>query len=223
MKDTTEIIVVLDKSSSMDVVRGATIEGFNKFVKEQQAIPGKANLTLVLFDTTYTVGQRQPLAHVVPLNADTYLPSGCTALLDAMGKAITETGKRLADTPEAARPNKVIMVVITDGEENSSQEHSRLQISNMVRHQEEKYNWKFLFLGANIDSFHEARMVGIQKHMAANFAHTPKGVIQAYNCSSEAVRSYRTSGQVDPNWSKPLTDDDPVSVTSTGDSSESSS
>ena len=135
--DSTEIVVVLDKSSSMGVIREQAIEGFNKFVKEQQEVPGKATLTLILFDTTYTVGKRQELSRVVPLAYDSYQPQGCTALLDAMGKAITETGARLAALPEKDRPDKVIVMTITDGEENASKEHKRADIDRMVKHQEE--------------------------------------------------------------------------------------
>lgn len=89
---------------------------------------------------------------VVHLDENNYTPSNTTALLDAVGKAINSIGRRLADTPEADRPGKVIFAIITDGYENASTEFSRSQVFSMVTHQREKYGWEFIFLGANIDA-----------------------------------------------------------------------
>jgi hypothetical protein len=207
MKDCTEIVVILDKSSSMGTIKGATIEGFNTFLDEQQKLPGEANLTLVLFDTTYTVKPAKPVKDIKPLTGKTYLPGGCTALLDAMGKAITETGKRLADTPEAERPDKVIVMTMTDGEENSSQEHTRKQIFDMIKHQEEKYKWCFIYLGANVDAFQEAGHIGIGQAQACNYAATDKGVKSAYLVGTRAVTGFRSEGELPANWKAPLEED----------------
>lgn len=198
MKDATEIVVVLDKSGSMGNIVDDTIGGFNNFLKEQQEQPGEANLTLAYFDTTYSIPIKgRAIKAVEPLTRETYRPGGGTALLDAIGKAITETGARLADIPEFNRPSKVIVVVMTDGEENSSKEHTKAQIAEMIKHQEEKYDWAFLFLGAGMDSFHEARGLGVgQVHLkAANFAPSAQGIRSAYAGTSEAVSDYRSGGK----------------------------
>jgi uncharacterized protein YegL len=204
MKDATEIVVVVDKSGSMRSKQNDAIGGFNGFVEDQRKVPGEANLTLIMFDTTYNVCYTgKPIAGVEALDTNTYRPGGGTALNDALARGIIETGKRLADMPEDSRPNKVICVVITDGEENSSKEHTKEQVQEMVRHQEGKYGWAFIYLGAGVDAFAEAAQLGIQKDMAVNFADSAKGVRSAYAATSEAVSSYRTGGKeglVDSKW-----------------------
>jgi len=196
MKEATEIVVVMDKSGSMAPRVNDAIGGFNQFLKDQQAEPGEANLTLIQFDTTYNVCYSgKPIKAVEPLDSKTYVPGGGTALNDALARGIIETGKRLSDMPEADRPNKVICVVITDGEENSSREHTKEQVQEMVKHQEEKYDWAFLYLGANVDAFHAAQQLGIKGQMAVAFVANAIGTRSAYVASSEAVSSYRSGGK----------------------------
>ena len=202
MKDATSIIIIMDKSGSMMHVQSDAIGGYNAFLAEQQAEPGEADLTLVLFDTNYTIGPATPLAEARPLTADLYRPGGNTALLDALGNALTRTGKRLADLPEDERPNKVIVVIITDGEENSSRQYTLAQVKEMILHQQEKYSWQFLFLGANQDVFAEAGKLGIPQGTAADFKAVQGGVSRAYTGTSFAVSSYRREGKIDTDWKK---------------------
>lgn len=196
MKDTTEILVVMDKSGSMGPRQNDAIGGFNQFLKEQKEQPGEANLTLIQFDTTYNLLYTgKPIREVEELNTDTYRPGGSTALNDALARGIIETGKRLADIPEADRPEKVICVVITDGEENSSKEHTKEQVAEMVKHQTEKYDWAFIYLGANVDAFAEAGQLGFAKSAVMDFAPSAVGVRSAYAGTSEAVSRYRSGGK----------------------------
>jgi len=196
MKDATEIVVVLDKSGSMGDRQTDAIGGFNQFLKDQQDQPGEANLTLVMFDTTYNVVHNgKPIKDVEPLTTETYRPGGNTALNDALARGIIETGKRLADMPEDTRPDKVICVVITDGEENSSKEHTKGQVAEMVKHQEEKYDWAFIYLGANVNAFDEAQQLGIKRSMAQSFKASGQGVRSALVGTTDAVASYRVGGK----------------------------
>lgn len=204
MKDATEILVVMDKSGSMGPRQMDAIGGFNQFLSDQQKEPGEANLTLVLFDTTYTiVFSGKPIKDVQPLTPETYRPGGGTALNDALARAVIETGKRLSDMQETDRPQKVICVVITDGEENSSKEHTKEQVQEMVKHQEEKYDWAFIYLGANVDAFHAAQQIGIKGAMAMNYAPSSIGTRSAYAGTSEAVSRFRSAGKkglADSSW-----------------------
>lgn len=185
-----EIIFVLDKSGSMESIRRETIAGFNGFVRSQISSPGDARMTLILFDTNYSVAfAGVPLKEVVDLNPDSYAPSGGTALLDAVGTAIDRTGKRLAGLTESQRPAKVMMVVLTDGEENSSRECTVEDVRGMVRHQSDVYSWEFLFLGANQDARTEAGKMGMERAM--DFVADEEGVAFAYARVSEAVREFR--------------------------------
>lgn len=196
MRNATEIVVVADKSGSMANVRADAIGGFNTLVVDQQKEKvDEAYLTLILFDTTYVVGDRQRIWDVKPLTTETYRPSGGTALLDALGRAITETGARLAALSEDERPDQVIVAIITDGEENASQEHTKKQIKELIEHQQEKYDWKFVYLGANQDAFSEARGLGIdiRKGFVACYQSTSIGTRSAYGFTSNSISDMRKS------------------------------
>lgn len=196
MKNTTEVMVVMDKSGSMITRQLDAIEGFNTFLKDQEKGEGDANLTLVLFDTTYNVLiSGQPIEEVEPLTTKTYLPSGNTALVDALARAIIETDTRLSNLSEEDRPEKVICVVITDGKENSSIEHTKDQVKEMVKHQKEKYNWTFLYLGTDLNSFAEASDIGVDPLYAVSFANSSRGMRSAYALTSDAVSKVRRGGK----------------------------
>ncbi len=127
------------------------------------------------------------------LNQDTYQPRGSTPLLDALGQTIISTGRTLAAIPEAKRPDKVVFVVITDGEENASHQFTKARVKEMIDHQTGKYNWKFIYLGANQDAFAEAGAVGIAMATAANYS--PARTVAAFAGTSANVASYRRSGR----------------------------
>lgn len=200
MRDATDIVVVLDKSGSMEHTKDDVIGGFNRFLEEQKALPGDCSLSMVLFDETCETKLSLPIRSVPPLTDKTYVPGGMTALLDALGKAINDTGKRLAALDEAQRPDKVLVVVITDGHENSSREHTLKAVREMVEHQQGKYSWKFMFLGANIDSFAEAGNLGFVKDATVNFTQSKKGYDCLYRGLSAGAASYRASGELGEKW-----------------------
>jgi hypothetical protein len=187
--DFCDFTVVLDRSGSMHSVASDTVGGFNRFVEDQKAAPGRAVLTLVQFDTEYEFVHRAvPVGQVPPLD---FHPRGGTALLDALGRAIVETGERLAAMPEDARPGKIAFVVLTDGQENSSREYTRERVFEMIRRQNEEYSWQFLFLGANQDAISAASSIGIPAAAAMTYAGTGQGTARAMNSASSALRSYR--------------------------------
>lgn len=195
--DYTDITLVLDRSGSMEAVRSDTIGGFNAFLKDQQnAGVGTATITLVQFDDIYEPVYRAiALTDAPPLTTKTFVPRGSTALLDAVGQAITETGARLAALPEAERPDKVIFVILTDGQENASHKCTMPQISDMIRHQRDTYNWEFVFLGANQDAIATAAQIGVNAEAALTYAHDGKGVLDAMETVSENVRAMRSKAQ----------------------------
>jgi hypothetical protein len=164
-KDLTEIVVVLDKSGSMGSVREDTIGGFNTFLQDQKELPGEAVLTLTMFDAEYSFVERGALLeNVKPLSNETYAPGGMTALLDAVGKTINDVVTRHASLDEDEKPGKVILVVITDGHENSSREITKkAELVKMVKKQEEDYGWEIVFLGADIDAWGEGSSMGFSK------------------------------------------------------------
>ena len=157
--DLTDITLVVDRSGSMKDIESDAQGGINAFIEKQAAEPGEALLTLVQFDTEYEfVHQGMPIQQVPSYKL---VPRGMTALLDAVGRAITETGQRLAQMKEEDRPGLVIFVIMTDGLENSSREFSATQVKAMIEEQKTKYSWHFNFLGADQDAFGEGRSLGI--------------------------------------------------------------
>ncbi|MEI7954709.1 MAG: hypothetical protein WCJ66_06030 [Verrucomicrobiota bacterium] len=172
----TEIAFILDRSGSMQSMAPAAISGFNEFLKAQQATvddggkPIPATFSLILFDHEYLpVHHRVPIHKAVPLTAETYQPRGFTALLDAIGRTIDAIGKSLAALPVHKRPSKVIIAILTDGEENASQTFSMADVHQRITHQTERYQWEFLFLGANQDAIATAAHIGIHAHNSATF------------------------------------------------------
>ena len=156
-----EIVCVIDRSGSMQTVKEDAIGGFNTFIEKQRELEGEASVTFVQFDDRYElVYENKPLKDVPLLNDKTFEPRGMTALLDAMGKTINSVGDRLAKTAEKDRPEKVIMVILTDGEENHSKEFTRDVVFNMVDHQRNKYSWEFIFLAADQDAIDVGRTYG---------------------------------------------------------------
>lgn len=179
----TEIAFILDRSGSMQTMTHAAISGFNEFLKAQQGtlddhgMPIPATFSLILFDHEYLpVYHRQDIQIARPLTLATYVPRGNTALLDAIGRTIDEIGHALAATPEAERPAKVVIAILTDGEENSSRQFSMEDINRRITHQTEKYQWEFMFLGANQDAIATAARMGIHSHHAATFAADADGL-----------------------------------------------
>lgn len=158
-KNLTDITVIIDRSGSMQKCREEAENGLNHFIKEQQKAEGKTDFTLVQFDTEYEfLYNASDVKEVEPYKL---VPRGMTALLDAVGRAVNETGARLDAIPKRSRPGLVQVIIVTDGQENSSQEFKLQQIKEMIETRKSTDEWKFTFLGANQDAFAEAAGMGI--------------------------------------------------------------
>ena len=176
-----DITLVLDRSGSMEIVRDDTIGGTNSFIEQQKQGTTDVTFTLVQFDNQYEfVHKAAPMKTVPPLNRETYQPRGSTALLDAIGRAINETGARLAAMPENERPAKVLFIIQTDGQENSSKEFTHSQIASMITHQREKYSWEFIYLGANQDAIATGTSYGISAGKSLKYASNAIGSASAF-------------------------------------------
>jgi hypothetical protein len=185
--DLSDITLVVDRSGSMQSIRSDAEGGVNAFIEGQAKQPGEALLTLVQFDTEYEFIHKGVLVSLA--GPYSLVPRGGTALLDAVGRAINETGQRLAAMAEQDRPGLVVFVVMTDGEENSSKEFSKSNIKEMIQLQQERYGWHFTFLGADQDAFAEAQELGMAASGAANFSRNK--VAAAYRATSAKVARMR--------------------------------
>jgi hypothetical protein len=187
----TEIIFLLDRSGSMSGLESDTIGGFNSFVKTQSRL-GDTLLTTVLFDDKYEILHNGVDAKGVNLTGKEYFTRGSTALLDAVGKAILDVGLRLSRMEEADRPHKIIFVITTDGLENSSKEFTYDKVNQMITHQRERYNWDFIFMGANIDVAKESKKLGIHPDLAMCYEASEGGTQTMYNKVNSMVCEMRT-------------------------------
>ena len=207
--DLTELVFVLDRSGSMSGMERAVIDGFNGLVEKQRRVPGRALVSVELFDDRFdVVYDRVALEAVRPLTEREYYTRGCTALLDAVGRAIRHIARKQREARPAERPGHTLFVINTDGYENASREYTRERIREMVREEEGKYGWEFLFLGANIDSYGEAGALGIRAEMTCNVVADAGGVEANFESVSKAARHMRMKGvagcawreQVDRDW-----------------------
>lgn len=183
MKDYSEVLLILDGSGSMTSKKIDVIESVNNFVKD---LPANSKLTLVIFNSNGTnkVYDAVDKDYFKLLDAETYYTTSLTPLYDAICKSMDDFGKRLSGMPEHERPNKVFCVIVTDGEENDSKQFGLKQAKYRIKHQQDVYNWKVLYLGANQDAFVEGEKIGISINTISNYEPTKKGFKAAFDSAS---------------------------------------
>ena len=196
----TELVFVLDRSGSMSGMERAVIDGFNRLLEKQRRAPGRALVSVELFNERFeVVYDREDIVRVEPMSPACYRVGGCTALLDAVGRAIRHIARRQWATRPEDRHGHTLFVINTDGLENASREYTRADIRGLV-HEQERYGWEFMFLGANIDSYAEAGHLGIRPHLTCNVVADERGMEAQYRSVAEAVSSLRSSGSVGHAW-----------------------
>lgn len=201
----TEIVFILDRSGSMAGLEDDTIGGFNAMVEKQKKEQGEALLSAVLFsDGSRVLYDRVDIRKVEPMTDRQYQVSGCTALLDAIGGAVHHIANVHKYAREEDRPGKTIFVITTDGMENASRAYSYDEVQRMVKHEQEKYGWEFLFLGANMDAISAARSFGIRADRAVRYRCDGAGTALNYSVVSETVARVRRRESIEPDWSAPI-------------------
>lgn len=196
----TELVCVLDRSGSMNSIIDDAIGGINRFIEDQQKEPGEARMTTVLFDTEFkTVHESVPIKDVVPFTKKTYSPRGMTALLDAVGGTIDSLGARLRGLPEEKRPGKVLFIILTDGHENSSHQYSHSRVKEMIEQQEKQWNWKFIYLSADMNAFAHGTGLGIGTRVS--YSASGQSIGATYGLVSDMAARYRGA---DVNASAPV-------------------
>ena len=197
----TELVFILDRSGSMAGLETDTIGGYNSMLRKQQAAKGDATITTVLFDDRVELlHDRIPIQGVRPISDKEYYVRGSTALLDAVGHAITKTVQAQRHTAPDMRADKVLFVITTDGMENASREFSANKIKAMIRREQEEYGWEFLFLGANIDAVATAEAYGIAPSRAVNYRADSRGTEVNYQAVGEAITQLRETGTINESW-----------------------
>lgn len=190
----TEMVFIIDRSGSMNHLQSETISGFNSMIEKQKKEPGEAFVTTILFDNQYELLHNHVnIQDAKPITDREYYARGMTALLDAVGRTINSVGERLSKTPEEERPGHVIFVITTDGHENASHEFTKAKVKEMIEHQQDKYSWTFMFLGANIDAVSEAASLGINTDFARKYTASSIGTDTLYSGMANTVSCMRSA------------------------------
>ena len=198
----TELVFILDKSGSMSGMEKDTIGGFNSMIEKQKGEDGKVLVSTVMFSNySHVIHDRVSLEEIKPLTEKDYVTEGMTALLDAIGGAIHHIGNvhkyaRAEDVPE-----HTIFIITTDGMENASRNYSSNKIKEMIKRQEEKHGWEFLFVAANIDAVETSEHIGIRRERAANYD-VADGTSVLYCEMAETVSRYRKTGKIREDWAE---------------------
>jgi uncharacterized protein YegL len=197
-KGLTELVFILDKSGSMCGLEADTIGGYNSMLAKQQAVEGECHITTVLFDNNYELlHDRIDIKAVSTITEKEYQVGGSTALLDAIGRTIHKIGNAQKHTADDYRAEKVMFVIITDGEENSSREYTAEKVKALIERQKTKYGWELIFLGANIDAVKTAGHFGIAPDRAIDYLADSEGTELNFEVMSAAVATFREVGTVD--------------------------
>lgn len=187
----TELVFIIDRSGSMSGLEADTIGGFNAMIEKQKKLEGEAYVSTVLFNNySKVLHDRCKLDTIGAMTDKDYTPSGCTALLDAIGNAI----KHIGNIHKYARPEDVpahtVFVITTDGMENASREYSSKQVKKMIKEKEE-LGWEFMFVAANIDAVETAETIGIRSDRAASYTHDERGTRHLYRMMDSAISQFR--------------------------------
>ena len=205
--DLTELVFILDKSGSMSGLESDTIGGFNSLLEKQKAEVGDVVVTTVLFnDKMKYVHDRVDIKSVNYMTRKDYTADGCTALLDAVGNTIKHIVEKQKELKDEYLPSKTMVVITTDGMENSSREYDYPDIKKLIEKQKE-LGWEFIFLGANIDVNREARRFGIDEDNAVQYKCDSAGVDLNYDSLSCAISEMKATGKVNKNWRKAIDED----------------
>lgn len=187
----TMICLVLDRSGSMGGRENDVVGGVNAFIEEQRKLPDPACMAFVRFDSE-AIERFQPmqaLAEVKMMTKDDFKPRAGTPLLDAIGQTITA----LEEDWKREQPDRAIMLIVTDGEENHSREYTKAKIKEMIESRQASGKWGFIYLGANVDAFAEGGSMGFSRANTAGYQNTAKGTQTLYAAASNAVRGMRLS------------------------------
>lgn len=182
-----EVLIIIDSSGSMEPLTDSTISNFNELLQELKTEDEKTRLTLITFDREHRyLFSSKPVSECDSITSKDYLPSGTTALYDAVGEGI----ERLHEHIEEHRENVIGVkaIIMTDGLENASRKFNKSDIQKKIAYVKEWYQWDFQFYGANIDEGKEAKEIGLSNDDAVHFDHSVEGITESFISMSKFIR-----------------------------------
>lgn len=190
----THIYFLLDRTGSMASMTADVIGGFNGFLAAQRKDGDDARLTLVQFDSQEpfeVLADASPIHRVRELTAQTFQPRGSTPLLDATGNLIAHAAVRAEQRKTLGKkPESILFVTFTDGEENASSRYARKDILQLVA-AKEKEGWTFAFLGAGLDAYAESGSIGYAAGSVQAWAPDAQGAQVAFDSLAVAAATHR--------------------------------
>ncbi len=206
--DLTELVFILDRSGSMSGREEDTIGGFNAMIRKQRSQPGRALVSTVLFDhVSQVLHDRVPLADVPEMTAGDYTVRGSTALVDAIGGAIHHIGSIHKYARPEDVPEHTLFIITTDGMENASTHYPSDEVKKMIQRQKRRFNWEFLFIGANIDAVETGRRFGIPRERVANYVCDREGTELMFRSVNDAVSQVRACAPLRSDWNARMEQD----------------
>jgi hypothetical protein len=201
-KNVTEIICIVDRNSLVATARSDPVGAFNRFLADQQTPDDPTRLTMVLFgDQCEIVHNGVPIRNVPPLIPATFMPPGKTGLFDAIGTTLNTVSARLAGIPVDDQPEKMIVIILTCGNENASREFSLPATRLMIDRFMNKLKWDCIFLAATADGISDAELIGIRPDKIVRFSPDPAGICKVCEHISNAVAMKRR-GEIINSWQK---------------------
>lgn len=203
-----ELVFILDRSGSMAGLEDDTIKGFNGLLNKQREEIGEVSVTTVLFDHAYELlHDRINIKSIRNISEKEYYVRGSTALLDAIGYTIDKIGNVQKVSIPEYRADKVLFIITTDGMENASRKYNYKMIKHSIDHQKKKYNWEFIFMGANIDAIAMADQFGIDANRAVKFHSDQKGTSLNFETMGKVVSNLRSNQTIKDDWKDEIEND----------------
>ena len=188
-----DIVFLLDRSGSMYSFVDDTIGGYNSYLEKERK-NNNSRVTTILFDDEYEVlHDRVHISDIKNITNKEYYTRGCTALYDAIGKAISNLDNKDTD--------KVLFVITTDGLENASKEYTKDRVKKLISDHD---NWEFIYIGANIDSYNEGSKIGIKKKNIANRSNSREGINKMFGAVFKASQMFECEDAINDSWKKEL-------------------
>ena len=189
MKNYTDLNIIVDRSGSMGSIASDMEGGIGTFLETERKTGDRTVVSYFTFDDQYeAVFTDKEITDEIGIIIQ---PRGLTALWDAVGKTIAAVGEKLAKMNEDDRPNRVLFMIITDGQENCSKEYTKDAVKAMIKTQRETYAWDFAFLGTTEDIMMQGSDIGIAKGSGLQYEATQAGILRSFATVSNSYQSYK--------------------------------